>query len=382
MGREQEMIAYIESQRQAMLDTWRDLVNQDSGSGDKEGLDALRDLLVRRLRDLGGQVRIHAYEMASDLIVADFGKGTEEPIILSGHYDTVFPTGTAAQRPFSIREGRAYGPGVLDMKGGLVVLLYTVQTLLAHGYTGPIRVVLVGDEEVGHQQSDAVKDLQEAVKGAKAAFNMETGDLNQGLVISRKGGGNATITVYGKSAHAGLAAQEGANAIIELAHKALAIQEASRPEEGLAYNVDLIEGGTVSNAIPDRAQATVDVRLASLAQLDQVKEDLAKLEAQCLVPGTRTETDFRPMMLPLEATSQNKALLDRLVERAQQWDLPIPHAQFVGGGSDAGYMAAVGLPVVCGLGVRGQANHTDQEFAEVESLFERTKLLALTLWGL
>ncbi|MCF0155040.1 MAG: M20 family peptidase, partial [Veillonella sp.] len=96
MGREQEMIAYIESQRQAMLDTWRDLVNQDSGSGDKEGLDALRDLLVRRLRDLGGQVRIHAYEMASDLIVADFGKGTEEPIILSGHYDTVFPAGTAA----------------------------------------------------------------------------------------------------------------------------------------------------------------------------------------------------------------------------------------------------------------------------------------------
>lgn len=268
----------ITAEKDAMLAFWKTLVHHESGSSDKEGLDDTRDFIVAHCKELGATVKTTPYEKAGDLIVATWnGDVDAAPIILSGHYDTVFKRGTVAERPFTIKDGKAYGPGALDMKAGITMALFTIKTLLSLGYKDrPLKLVLAGDEEVGHQFSTAAEDFAKAVTGAKAAFNFETGYTDNGIVIGRKGGARALIRCKGIGAHAGNEPEKGRSAILELAHKTIDIQSRNDYEAGITYNVGVFQGGTVANAVPEDASMVVDIRFRRNEQLDIVKKRLRR----------------------------------------------------------------------------------------------------------
>lgn len=371
----------LEQEKENILTFWEKIVNIESGSSDKEGLDRLRDFLVQAMTDLGAKVRCVPYEKAGDLIVATFnGEAQAEPIVFSGHYDTVFKRGTIQERPFTMKDGKVFGPGVLDMKAGVTMAIHIAKILLAAGYKErPIKIVLAGDEEVGHHFSTAADDFMEAVTGAKAAFNFETGYLDNGIVIGRKGGANAIITCHGIGAHAGNEPEKGRSAILELAHKAIDIQSRTDFDAGITYNVGVFQGGTVPNAVPEQAKMVVDIRYRKLDQLEIIKKDLAEVLAVTHVDGTTTEMNMHVSIEPMETTEGVKALFSLLQATARELGLGEYTEKYVGGGADSAYEVKAGVPTVCAVGVAGGKNHSVDEFAVVDTMFERANLIAHTV---
>ncbi len=185
---------------------------------------------------------------------------TSKPhVCFMGHFDTVFPRGTTAKRPFRIEEGKAYGPGVLDMKSGVTIQLFAARALMEAGYSDRlIRIVLAGDEESMHPKSDMPRVFEEESRGAVAAFNFETGDVNNSLVVGRKGTIAYDVVVEGVSVHAGREPQKGRSAILEMAHKIVDIQALTDYEKGITFNVGTVKGGVVRNAVPDFAEIGVE----------------------------------------------------------------------------------------------------------------------------
>lgn len=378
---EEKIFQYIDNHKEDMVQFWHDLVMHESGSFDKADLDACRDWLVGQCEALGAQVTVHSYEQAGDMIIADINVDLPgQPIIFSGHYDTVFKHGVTAERPFTIQAGKAYGPGVVDMKGGLAMAIYVVKALLACGYREhPIRLVFVGDEEVGHQFSTAIDDFRQAVRGAKAAFNFETGYEDNGFVTGRKGGANAYIRIEGIGSHAGIAPEKGRSAILELAHKTIAIQALTDYERGITYNVGLVSGGSATNAVPAEADMKVDIRVKTLDQIEEVKAQLEAIVGRSYVEGTKATMDFKVVMPPMETSQAVQDMFVLLEESARELGMGPIYQKYVGGGADSSYEVLEGVPTLCSVGVAGAGNHTVDEYALVDSLFTRAKLVIQTI---
>jgi glutamate carboxypeptidase len=370
--------AFIDGNREAMLGFWRELVDTESGTTHKAGVDALAARIGQVIEAAGGKARILPMARAGNMLVGEFGLERARPAIaFLGHMDTVFPLGTVAERPFTLSEGKAWGPGVLDMKGGIVAMVFAIRALEAAGYRGrPLKLILAGDEENAHAGSDAAARLVAEARGCAAAFNGETGFLDDGIVIGRKGTAVFTLEVKGVAVHAGNEPENGRSAILELAHKVIAIQALNGWKQGITFNVGVIQGGTVVNAVPDRARAMVDVRYLDPLQLPDIQAELEAVAGRTHVAGTSTALTQEPGISPMQTTEGCQRLF-AVVERCcgeNGW--PAPHRKFVGGGSDSAYSVIAGVPTVCAMGVQGGRNHSAQEFAEVESLFRRAKLLA------
>ena len=215
----------IDDEKENMLQLWQELVNVDCGSGNKAGVDFIAHKIEAILKTLGFATTQVEFEKAGNTLVGKIGDTSKDFIVLLGHMDTVFKDGTVAERPFKIVDGKAYGPGCLDMKGGIVIMLTALKVLLANNYTKHgIKVILAGDEEVAHYLSNASETILAESKGALAAFNFETGFLDQGVVTRRKGRYEFTMEAYGRGAHVGNDPQNGRSAIIELMHKGLDIE--------------------------------------------------------------------------------------------------------------------------------------------------------------
>lgn len=373
----------IDKERKNMLQLWQELVNAECGSANKAGVDSVAAKLQGVLRGLGFSAELLQFERAGNGLLAKLGDQSKPFVVLCGHMDTVFKDGEAAARPFTIKEGKAYGPGCLDMKGGIVIMLTALKVLLANGYDKyAFKVILAGDEETAHPYSNVPEIIMAESKGAVAAFNFETGFLDHGLVTRRKGRYEFALEVFGKGAHSGNDPQSGRSAIKEIAHKLLDIEALTDYEKGFNLNTGLIEGGTVSNAVPDYAKITVDVRYQSYDQLEYIQAELAKIAAKQYVPDTRTVltkvSEFRAMQ-EVEGTA---ALLQLVQDCAAQCGLPQPAAKAVGGGADSAYTTAAGVPTICAIGVQGAHNHTAEEYAVVETLFSRCKLFVTIMMNL
>lgn len=371
----------VTANKDAMLDFWKTLVNHESGSSDLEGLKLARDFIVNFCKELGATVETTSYEKAGDLIVATWnGDIDAAPIVLSGHYDTVFKRGTIKERPFTIKDGIAYGPGVLDMRAGITMALFSIKILLGLGYKErPLKLVLAGDEEVGHQFSTAAADLQKAVTGAKAAFNFETGYTDNGIVVGRKGCARALIRVKGIGAHAGNEPEKGRSAVVELANKIIDIESRNRYEEGITYTVGVIQGGSVYNAVPENASMMVDIRFRQTDQLDVVKKDLAEVLSKTHVEGTTTTMDFSMSIIPMETTPEVLTLFDLYKTVAKELGYGEFTSKVIGGGADSAYEVAAGVPTICAVGAAGEKNHTVKEFAVVDSIYTRTEIVLNTI---
>jgi glutamate carboxypeptidase len=296
-------------------------------------------------------------------------------VLLVGHHDTVFPKASFA----GFREDGALlrGPGVLDMKGGLVVIAYALAALHEVGMLSrvPVRVVSVADEEIGSPEGRTL--VLDAAKGAAAALVFESGRVNDQIVTRRKGIGALTVVAHGKAAHAGNNHTDGVNAIWALARFIERAQELTDYERGVTVNVGKISGGIGKNTVPDRAEALVDCRFLTArdgAELVAALRDAAEAAAE-KVFGSSIEISGGISRMPLERSDASAVLLAEYAACARASGLGADEAPLIGGGSDANTVAAAGVPAIDGLGPRGKGFHTVDEFIERATLIPKAEAL-------
>ena len=284
---------YIDEHRSEMIDLWRELVNFQAGSKEVDRIEDLTLHLKARFEQEQIFCRLIPTGKAPVLLAIDGEQRGGKPIFLCGHLDTVFPSGSYPENPFTIRDGRAFGPGVLDMKGGVVMMLYMIKALRSIGFDrNPIKLLLCGDEETIHDGSTAAEIIQQESAECLLSFNMEIGRMDNCLSVGRKGSLDCRVTVHGKSSHVGNNFLSGRNAIEEMAHKVIDLQGLSRYEEGVIVSANVIRGGTVSNTIPDFCQIEVDSRFMHASDLEVIKQQITDVCAKTYVEGTTTTVEF------------------------------------------------------------------------------------------
>lgn len=373
-----QVAVYIDGHRDAMIDFWRQLVQIESGSANKAGVDAVAHRVQEELDTIGAHTEIHEMKRAGNMLVSVLNEDVPEaPVLLLGHMDTVFPDGTVAARPFTLRDGKAYGPGVLDMKGGVTIAVFAMKALKEAGWAKrPVRLVLAGDEEVGHCDSDCDQQIMEQARGAVAAFNCESGRLGNEVVVQRKGALTYRMDVTGIAAHAGNEPEKGRSAILEVAHKVIAIQNLTDWQQGTTYNVGVISGGTVANAVPDTASILIDVRYLKKEYVPDIEDKLQDVARTNYVNGTKASLTRLSCCIPMERMTETDGLLAKVQDAYASFGMPRPSGITVGGGSDSAYTVAAGVPTICAMGVEGSRHHSPEEYASVESLYARAKALA------
>lgn len=374
----EDVFAYIDDHKAQMMDLWQDLVNQDSPASYREGVDLVAKRVFKELEEAGASTR---WDEEGKALIAEIPGDSRAPVLLLGHMDTVFPVGEAARRPFTVEGSRVTGPGALDMKGGVAVMLSALKALHSAGFSGrPLKVILVSDEEIAHNGSKATVMLQREARGCATCFNCETGYEDNSLVIGRKGGVVFKAAVHGIAAHAGNNPRQGRSAIWEMAKKIDDIQNMTDRDKGITFNVGTIKGGTVSNAIPDYCEVEGDIRFQDPDISPLVKEELLKVLNHTYIEGTKTELLlYHEGMLPMKMTEENRKLFEFVKKTGEENGIPVSEGKLVGGGSDSGYVVYAGVPTVCAMGVKGRFNHTRDEYALKDSLFERAKLLGAVI---
>lgn len=374
----EDVFAYIDDHKAQMMDLWQDLVNQDSPASYREGVDLVAKRVFKELEEAGASTR---WDEEGKALIAEIPGDSRAPVLLLGHIDTVFPVGEAARRPFTVEGSRVTGPGALDMKGGVAVMLSALKALHSAGFSGrPLKVILVSDEEIAHNGSKATVMLQREARGCAACFNCETGYEDNSLVIGRKGGVVFKAAVHGIAAHAGNNPRQGRSAIWEMAKKIDDIQYMTDWDKGITFNVGTIKGGTVSNAIPGYCEVEGDIRFQDPDISPFVKEELLKVLNHTYMEGTKTELLlYHEGMLPMKMTEENRKLFEFVKKTGEENGIPVSEGKLVGGGSDSGYVVYAGVPTVCAMGVKGRFNHTRDEYALKDSLFERAKLLGAVI---
>ena len=296
--------------------------------------------------------------------------------LLMGHMDTVFPRGTAARRPFADGGGRLTGPGVADMKAGLVMQSFILAAFAqAAGGVQPLRALFTCDEEVASPLSRGA--IAAAARGAAFALNAEPGRANGNVVIERKGGIFGRITATGEAAHAGTSFEAGASAIVALAHAVVDVAALSGLEAGLTVNVGLVSGGVSVNTVAPHAEAGVDIRLRAEAQREEILRAIGRIVRDPRVPRTACRFEVTGAFEPMVPTDASRALLALYRDCAAEVGLAA-EGEATGGCSDAGLVASLGVPVLCGIGPVGGHAHTDHEYVDRASLVPRAQAAALS----
>lgn len=375
----------VDEYNEDMISLLEKLVNIDSGRDNPEGIDKVAHVVGDVLNSIGFKVEfLENPGICTHVIARKDGTGKKNVMVI-GHMDTVFSKGTAAKRPFTIKEGKAYGPGVLDMKGGVVIALSALKALHDLDWNEKnITVFFCGDEESGHPVINTPELFMQEAKGKDAVFNMETGSDDGAVVVARKGVMYPDMTVKGIDVHAGKDPQKGASAVLELANKVVDLHNLTDYESGITYNVGVIKGGTVANAVAGEAHAKIDIRFVTCDQGEKALSDLRKVAEKTYVPGTHTTiSNEKISFMPMERTEEGMKLFKIVKEQGCKLGIePEIQPKFVGGGSDACWTVMAGVPTVCAMGARGELNHGEKEYIQVYSLNERAKLLACSIAAL
>jgi glutamate carboxypeptidase len=364
-----------EHHKEAALKLWERLVNIDSGTGDAEGLSAVGATAIEELKKLGATVElVSSAPAAGDNIVASFSGAGKGGVLLMAHMDTVFPRGTAAVRPFRIDGTRAFGPGVSDDKGGIVVALTALKILDDLKFKNYARLTLFlnTNEETGSRGASRLL-IERLAREHDVTLNLEGGRPGDGVVIWRKGSGTITVEVKGRAAHAA-AAGAGRNAAMELAHQILQLSRLADPAKGTTINFTVLKAGDRKNVIPDLAVADGDIRVLVSEEFDRVERELAVASQNKLIPDTAVTTSLSrgfPVMAQNAQTDALAAMAQRIYgELGRTLTL-----EGSGGAADSSLAAGVFKPTLDGLSVIGGNAHTDREYADVESLVPRVYLL-------
>ena len=370
------LLQEIKKRQPQLLELLQSLVEVESPSDNKASVDRCMALAAAQSESLGGRVKTHRQRDFGDLLEVHFGPSSRssKPILLLGHLDTVWPLGTLAQMPFKVQKGRVWGPGVLDMKGGVAMALTAIRALKEDGQLlRPITLLLVSDEEVGSPASRPI--TEKIARECEAVYVLEPAQgIDPGAYkTARKGIGHYRIHVTGVAAHSGVDFEKGHSAIAELAYQIGIIQSFTDLKRGLTVNVGTIRGGSRSNVIAAEAEAEVDVRIARSADAEKIDRRFRCLRVQdrhCVV--TVEGGLNRP---PMERTRGTVALFRRAATLARTMGFDLEEAA-TGGGSDGNFTSALGIPTLDGMGAVGEGAHATHESLLLEHLAPRTALLA------
>jgi glutamate carboxypeptidase len=369
-----ERLRYFEARQEALVRTIREFVEIESPSDNKNAADRMGGFLAGMFEALGGHARLHHAQDYGDNLQVNFpGREKLKPVLLLGHFDTVYPLGTLQTMPCRLADGRLYGPGVLDMKSGIALMLYAIEALQAWraGLPRPLTVFLVSDEEVG--SSSSRKITESLAKESAAVLVLEPAGPHGAVKTARKGVGEYKLTVQGVAAHAGLGPGQGHSAIVELARQITALSKLNDVRRGISANAGVIRGGTRSNVIAAAASAEIDVRIKRAKQaaiLDRRLRSLKPFDKHC-----RLTIEGGINRLPMERNAGVAALYKQARAIAKKFGWNLEEAA-VGGASDGNFTAALGVPTLDGLGAVGDGAHAAHEHIVIAELPRRALLLA------
>ena len=370
-----DRLHYFESRLDAIVQTIRSFVEIESPSDNKQAADRMGAFLAGTFEAIGGHAHIHRAESYGDNLQIDFASGEKStPVLVLGHLDTVYPLGTLAKMPCRMEGDRLQGPGVLDMKSGVALMLYAIEALKAWhgGLPRPVTVFLVSDEEVGSESSRKI--TEELARKSAAVLVLEpAAGLGGAVKTARKGVGDYTLTVHGVAAHAGLDPGKGHSAIVELAKQITAISKFNNLKQGLSVNPGVIRGGTRTNVVAAEATVEVDVRIKNAKQaagLHRKMHALKPFNKRC-----KLTIEGGINRMPMERSAGVAALYKKAQEIARQVDWKLGEAA-VGGGSDGNFTAGIGIPTLDGLGGVGEGAHAVHEYILIPELPRRALLLA------
>lgn len=378
--KEAEITEWIASRKGAMIALLRDVVDLDSGSYDKAGVDAVGARFERHFAEHGIETWRESHDLYGDAIHAVVKKpgSNEKPILLMGHRDTVFPKGEAGRRPFTIEGDRAHGPGVADMKAGLVMNVFVAAAFQKFGGAPfPIKLLITADEEIGSPSSRPV--IEREGRAARAVYNSEPGRPSGNITTGRKGGVFMRFEVFGKAAHSGNNFEAGISAIGELAHKIVKIHALTDIAKGITLNVGLVSGGQSVNTTAPHAEGQIDLRYIDPADRAVTMSEIERIVASSTVPGTAAKLHINGEFLPLVQSEGSKTIFDAYRAAARDAGLPKLDGEFAGGCADSGFAASVGTPTICGVGPVGGNAHTPLEYLDLNSIVPRAIALALAI---
>jgi glutamate carboxypeptidase len=373
------LLEFCQEHQAEMLAVLKQAVELESPSDNKAALDRCGRFLGGEFERRGARVSFDSQRDAGDHLQAEFaGSSGVKPLLLLGHFDTVWPLGTLANMPFRIDSGnqRVYGPGVLDMKAGIVMMMFALEALrAAHGdhlSHRPVTVLLDTDEEVGSVTGRPL--IEAAARQSEAVLVLEPAQGMEGaLKTARKGVGDYTVRVRGRAAHAGVDFEKGRSAIVELSRQVLEIAKFTDVSRGITVNPGVIQGGTRTNVVAAEAWVEVDIRIARAADAAGLEQKFLGLRA--FDPDCRLEVTGGLNRPPMERTDGTVRLFRLAQEQGKKLGMSFNEAA-TGGGSDGNFTSALGIPTLDGLGGVGEGAHATHESILLEELPRRTALLA------
>jgi len=353
------------------------LVETESPSHDKAAVDRVGAIVAKEARKLGAQVDVIHNDETGDHVLARYessspsGRGQGEGILILCHLDTVFPLGTVQKTPYREEDEKIFGPGTLDMKAGIVIAFAAIEQAQKHGLKRPITLLCTSDEEIGSHTSRAL--IESLAMEAALVLVMEGALLDGSLKTWRKGVGEFWIKTKGRAAHAGGAHQDGRNAIEEMAHQVIAIQKLTDYSKETTLNVGVIQGGTVSNVVPEKAVIQVDVRVMQPGEWERLESEISKLEP--VLEGTSIEVTGGLNRPPMPYDDMMKSTFEKAKSIASKLGMELT-AGGTGGASDGNFVASLGIPLLDGMGAVGEGYHSEREYIFAESIEQKAKLIA------
>lgn len=373
---------YILENKDEMIELWKNIVNIDSGSENIIGVKKVSSILKNKMESFGIDAKEIITNNSSPLLIGEWNtKNNKDIIIFIGHMDTVFVEGTAEKNPFRIDDmEKVFGPGVYDMKGGLVIALYVIKALQKFSINNyGIKIIFTADEENLHMHSNQKELIIKEAKIGKYALNFESGSLEEKLILERKGGGTLELMVKGTPAHSGVAPEKGRSAILEMAHKIIEIESKNNIIEGKLINCGKIIGGTGENVIPEDCKINIGIRFSSIKTRDEILNDLSYIVNKSYIEGTKTNLKIKTIMDCMEKNKENLLFFEKIKKIAKDCGYGNLELGSTSGVSDSGITSSIGIPTICSCGVKGSNAHTNNEFALLDSLFERTALFATVI---
>jgi glutamate carboxypeptidase len=371
--------SFLTSNEPDMFASLEALVLIQSGSHNKAGIDATADAIANTLQGLDLSIETIKQPLRGNHLVvrSSAQTSTHKQVLLVGHMDTVFPEDTDFNW-YKVDNDKSYGPGVVDMKGGLVVGIYALKALDKLGLLKhiPITFVFNSDEEIGSRSS--IDLIQKEANSSAFAFVLEAGGLQNQVVTGRKGNLTIELHIEGKAGHAAFASKDKPSAILEMAHKIIDFESLNDFDKGITINVGKIDGGIGSNTIPEFSSAQVDFRFVAPSDLRKLEENLSEIAGKIVVPGTRCRVDVITGRPPMQQSPGNRKLFEITADIANHMGYPVKE-EFRFGVSDANFIADLNVPVLDGLGPIGARDHSRDEYMLKDSLLQRTLLLACSI---
>lgn len=377
----EQIIDHCTESLERWVDELEELVQIDSGTLFKSGLDKMAEWMCNRWNALGFQTEVRETTTGPNVIATYCSQRVNAPtVLLLGHIDTVYREGTPQKRPFTVRGNRAYGPGVADMKGGLITMLGALEALKKVGLLDKLNVNVTVfnncDEEIGSRGSRHI--IEELATGCDAVFVYEPARPSGAIVSQRRGLLRYTLSLKGKAAHTGVDPQNGASAIESLSRKVQALHALTDYDRGINVNVGTLRAGDRPNIVADWANAEVDVRLPDQVSFKEISAAIEQIITRCDVKGTEAKFEVTAEKPPFTRTSGVDRLLELFRKSAMEIGLSLEHVT-TGGSSDGNYTSALGIPTIDGLGAVGGRYHSEEEYLEVNSIVQRAALSALAL---